>query len=182
MSKPLYVNARSLPTDGAGDDFAAAAPVPPSIANDSPRPDARPDAAGDGSADGGPQWASVLIVDDNHNVARALGTLMTDAGFLPVVFTTGTDALAYAESDHPAPAAAVVDVHLPDLNGLVLSQKLRTRLGPDAPIIVLSGDTSTETLKSLSHVGATYFFSKPVNGRHLVKQIKTLLGQEDGAA
>ena len=175
MSKPLLLNADPVPLDGSGEEL-----VDPSLApstGDAPPADTRPAAATDGAAADAPQWASVLIVDDNHNVARALGTLMTEAGYQPVVFTTGGDALAYAEGDHPAPAAAVVDVHLPDLNGLVLSQKLRTRLGPDAPIIVLSGDTSTETLKSLSHVGATYFFSKPVNGRHLVKQIKTLLGQ-----
>ncbi len=76
------------------------------------------------------------------------------------------------------PAAAVVDIHLPDLNGLLLSQKLRTAFGPTPPIIVLSGDTSTETIRSLAHVGATYFFSKPVNGKHLIEKIRTLLEED----
>ena len=65
---------------------------------------------------------------------------------------------------------AVVDIHLPDMNGLVVSQKFRERLGPHAPIIVLSGDTSMETLNSLPHVGATYFFSKPVNSGQLLER------------
>jgi FixJ family two-component response regulator len=48
---------------------------------------------------------------------------------------------------------------------------LRDLLGPDVPIIVLSGDTSMPMLNSLPHVGATYFFSKPVNAQQLVERL-----------
>jgi len=54
----------------------------------------------------------------------------------------------------------------------VVTQKLRDFLGPNTPIIILSGDTSMETLNSLPHVGATYFFSKPVNSAHLVARMQ----------
>jgi CheY-like chemotaxis protein len=70
------------------------------------------------------------------------------------------------------PAGAVLDIHLPDLNGLVLAMKLRNELGADIPIIVLSGDTSMETIKSLTHVGATYFLSKPVSGSKVVEVVR----------
>jgi DNA-binding response OmpR family regulator len=70
----------------------------------------------------------------------------------------------------------VLDIHLPDINGLVLANKLRDRLGAEIPIIIVSGDTSMETIKSLSHVGATYFFSKPVNPNVLVQRLKELVG------
>jgi DNA-binding response OmpR family regulator len=86
------------------------------------------------------------------------------------------DALAHVSATGTLPAAAVIDIHLPDMNGLVLSQKLRDALGPERPIVLLSGDTSTETIRSLPHVGATYFFSKPVNGRHLIDKLRDLLG------
>ena len=52
----------------------------------------------------------------------------------------------------------------------------REILGPDTPIIVLSGDTSMPTLNSLPHVGATYFFSKPVNAAHLLERLKESVG------
>jgi DNA-binding response OmpR family regulator len=78
-------------------------------------------------------------------------------------------------------AAAVVDIHLPDLSGLVVSQKLREILGPQTPIIVLSGDTSMTTLNSLPHVGATYFFSKPVNASYLLERMKQLLAPRGDA-
>jgi DNA-binding response OmpR family regulator len=118
--------------------------------------------------------SSILIVDDNATVTFAMAALMRNAGFDPIGCQCGQDALD--KTDGYTPAAAVIDVHLPDINGLILAQKLRDRFGPVTPIIVVSGDTSMETLKSLSHVGATYFFSKPVNSGMLIERLKELLG------
>ena len=117
---------------------------------------------------------TILVVDDNRIITRALSTLIRDAGYAPVAFHSGSDALAFADGARP-PGAAVVDIHLPDINGLVLSQKLRDRFGPDTPIVVVSGDTSMETIKSLPHVGATYFFPKPVNSNALMQRLKELI-------
>ena len=113
---------------------------------------------------------NILVVDDDPRVGRALAGILKEEGFDPVVFHSGAAALAHAQ--HNPPAAALLDVHLPDLNGLVLSQKLRQRLGPERPIIILSGDTSMEVLTSLARAGATYFFSKPVHLAHLLGQLK----------
>ena len=117
---------------------------------------------------------TILIVDDNRMVTRALSTLIRDAGYAPFCCHSGADALAFAGgTQHPS--AAVIDIHLPDINGLILSQKLRDRFGPDTPIVVVSGDTSMETIKSLPHVGATYFFPKPVNANALMQRLKELI-------
>ena len=116
----------------------------------------------------GPQ---ILIVDDNAATAGAMASLLGRHGYHTEVFHNGNSAIAYSAA-HQTPAAAVVDVHLPDISGLILSHKLRERFGPDTPIIVISGDTSLETLGSLSHVGATYFLSKPVNTTHLVERLR----------
>ncbi len=112
----------------------------------------------------------VLIVDDDHRTARALARLLCDAGFITTVVHTGREALRWV-LDHPI-SAAIVDVHLPDLNGLVLAQKLREKLGEHAPIFVVSGDTSMETINSLPHVGATHFFAKPMTPGYLVERLR----------
>lgn len=122
----------------------------------------------------------ILIVDDNHGVAKALSRLLTDANYATQVSFSGSDAIDYLK-DH-AIDGAVVDVHLPDMNGLVLTQAIRQRLGPDKPIVVLSGDTSMEVLNSLRHVGATYFFSKPVNATHLLNRFKEWFGRSTDAS
>ena len=114
---------------------------------------------------------NVLVVDDNEAVARALSRILSSAGYDPAVFYSGTSALAHVANQTP-PAAALVDIHLPDISGLVLTHKLREQLGPEVPIIILSGDTSMETLNTLPHVGATYFFSKPVNGSYLLEKLQ----------
>jgi DNA-binding response OmpR family regulator len=122
-----------------------------------------------------PQRAAlaILIVDDNPAVTKALSLLLQGAGYDPIACACGAEALQYADGN--TPAAAVVDIHLPDINGLILSRTLRERFGPTTPIIVVSGDTSMETIKSLTHVGATYFFSKPLNSGYLIERLKELL-------
>ena len=130
-----------------------------------------------------PVAPTVLVIDDNRATARALGKILAQRGFEPVVFERGTPALDYAGAS-PTPAAAVVDVHLPDINGLVLAKSLRERFGPRVPIIILSGDTSMQTLNSLPHVGATYFFPKPVNAGSLIDRLHEFLadaGRADDA-
>jgi CheY-like chemotaxis protein len=117
----------------------------------------------------------VMLVEDNELVARSLNRLLILSDYQTVVFTSGSPAIDYAQS-HPAPSAAVVDIHLPDLSGLVLIRNLRDRFGPDVPIIVCSGDTSMSTLNSLRHVGATFFLSKPVKGSQLIDQMKKWIG------
>jgi DNA-binding response OmpR family regulator len=117
--------------------------------------------------------ATVLIVDDNEPTAHALARVLGGANFQTAVSYRGGDAVEYAQH-HPI-SAAVVDIHLPDLSGLVVTQKLRQKLGPEIPIIILSGDTSMETLNSLPHVGATYFFSKPVNSSQLIQRLNECL-------
>jgi len=118
-----------------------------------------------------PTTRRVLVVDDSVPTTRSLANLLRRAGFDPIVCNTGGEALAYAIDSVAPPAAAVLDVHLPDINGLILTQKLRAKFGNDTPIIVLSGDTSMETLGTLPHVGATYFFSKPVSSAQLVERL-----------
>ena len=118
--------------------------------------------------------AGVLVVEDNFGVANALARVIRKAGFDATACHCGAEALDHCRAQ--TPLAAVLDIHLPDINGLVLAHKLRDHLGRDIPIIIVSGDTSMETIKSLSHVGATYFFSKPVNPTVLVERLKELVG------
>jgi CheY-like chemotaxis protein len=116
----------------------------------------------------------ILIVDDSQPTARALAALLGGANYRTAVAYNGVDAIEQA--GHGRFDAAVVDVHLPDLSGLLVSQKLRQILGPKTPIIVLSGDTSMSVLNSLALVGATYFFSKPVNGGDLLHRLREWVG------
>lgn len=134
--------------------------------------------ASDPRADHPASGPTVLVVDDDPVVVRSLTILLNRAGFDVVGCETGACALARATtSDAPTPvAAAVVDIHLPDVNGLELSQQIRAALGPGVPIIILSGDNSMQTIRALPDAGATYFFAKPVNTSMLIRQLKQWTG------
>ncbi len=118
----------------------------------------------------------ILIVDDQHGVTRALATVLKRSGFEATTFNSGRQAIDFvcnSRSSQPI-AAVVLDIHMPDMSGLVVSQKMRTTLGPEVPIVILSGDCSMETLNSLPHVGATHFFSKPIRADQLVAYLRDL--------
>jgi len=112
---------------------------------------------------------SILIVDDDPLVVKAMRSLLTSEGFDALGCLTGAEALDLADQSI---AAAVLDIHLPDINGLLLSKQLRETLRPQAPIIILSGDSSMDTIRALPGAGATYFFSKPVNSGMLISRLK----------
>lgn len=129
---------------------------------------------GDMMAATGATMREILVVDDSLPTARALAELLTRDGFEVAVYTTGAEALDYLNVGKPA--AAVVDIHLPDISGLTVTQYLRESHGPDVPIIVISGDSSMGNISSLSVVGATYFYSKPVRASDLLKRLRELTG------
>ncbi len=104
-----------------------------------------------------------------------MNLLLSRAGFHALVCNSGTDALAKSSGEI---SAAIVDIHLPDINGLTLSQRLRERLGPSTPIVILSGDNSMETIRALPDAGATHFFAKPVNGGRLIEQLKQWIAEK----
>lgn len=120
-----------------------------------------------------PEPPLVLVVDDNPTITRAVSKLLRNAGYRTAVCHSGADALRCIDGE--VPDAAVIDIHLPDLSGLILSAKLRQRFGEGRPIIVCSGDTSMENIRSLPHVGATYFLSKPFRPEHLLDRLRSLM-------
>lgn len=116
---------------------------------------------------------TILVIEDDANLGAMLCAFLKKSGYDAVLKITGHDALKFV--DTACPAAVIADVHLPDLNGLVLTSKLREKFGKSLPIIVLSGDTSMEVIRSLSHVGATHFFNKPPNLDNLRQHLSDLL-------
>jgi len=117
----------------------------------------------------------ILVIEDHEITNRALSLALKARGFESQACINGQQALDHLKKS--IPAAALVDVHLPDTSGLELTRKLRAIVGEDMPIIVMSGDTSMTTLTALPHVGATYFVSKPINIKHLMERLAEWIPQ-----
>ncbi len=83
----------------------------------------------------------VLVVDDNAALAENLGELLEAFGFHPIVLTGAPEALRLAERE-PFDAA-LLDVHLPGLDGVALLEALRMRR-PDARFVLMTAFGTTE--------------------------------------
>ena len=101
---------------------------------------------------------SVLIVDDDEGFRRLAVRVLAASGF-DVVGEAGTCAAAVSAARHCRPATALVDVNLPDGDGIGLSRVLAAL--PWAPrVVLISGDADAGRAARIAHTGAVGFLTK----------------------
>ncbi len=88
----------------------------------------------------------VAVVDDDESFVRSLGRLLRSAGFPVQTFCSGGDFLAALPEN--APECIVLDVHMPEMNGLELHDKLLAQ-GVTLPVVFM---TAQETPRIRQHV------------------------------
>jgi FixJ family two-component response regulator len=99
----------------------------------------------------------VFVVDDDISVRESLESLIADAGWTPEVFASATEFL-----DRPRqllPSCLVLDVSLPDLNGLEVQKRIADRT--DLPIIFITGHGDIPMTVRAMKAGAVEFLTKP---------------------
>lgn len=103
---------------------------------------------------------SVLIVDDEPNIRRMVGALLTSEGYDVRDASDGTTGLALAETLEPD--VALIDLMMPgELDGLGLLEKLRERR-PDVPVVMMSGRAALTDAVRATRLGAFTFLEKPL--------------------
>src|SRR5687767_6127474 len=113
----------------------------------------------------------VLVVEDEASIASFVSLYLKNAGYDVHVASTGEDALVKAESHKPA--LIVLDLMLPDIDGIEVCRRLR-RLS-DVPILMLTArDEDVDKIIGLE-VGADDYLTKPFNPRELVARVKSIL-------
>jgi FixJ family two-component response regulator len=111
---------------------------------------------------------TVFLVDDDAGVLKALSRLLSARGFEVQSFTSPHAFLA--GHDTSIPGCAVLDVAMPDLDGLELQQAL-TAGGSQRPIIFLTSQGDIPTTVRAMRAGAIDFLTKPVRGADLMAAI-----------
>jgi two-component system, OmpR family, alkaline phosphatase synthesis response regulator PhoP len=113
---------------------------------------------------------SVLIVEDESSIASFISLYLKKAGYDVEVAPTGADALEKAEQ---SPSLIVLDLMLPDMDGIDVCRRLRKR--SDVPILMLTArDEDIDKIIGLE-VGADDYMTKPFNPRELVARVKSIL-------
>jgi len=116
--------------------------------------------------------ARILLVDDNQELLTLLSRLIESEGWTPVAAAKGKAALDQIAAE--APAAAVVDVLLPDMMGYDVAAALKKA---NVPFVFMTGVFKGGRAASdarLQH-GASGYFEKPFEARKLVEAIRALL-------
>ncbi len=120
---------------------------------------------------------AVLIVDDERQIHRFLRPALEAVGYRVVSAHTGAEALRLAASQ--APAAIVLDLGLPDLDGRLVLERLRQF--STVPVIVLSArDREAEKIAALD-AGADDYVEKPFGLGELLARLRVALRRQDPA-
>lgn len=101
---------------------------------------------------------SVLIIDDDKALSRTLHILMENEGYN--VETALTAAEGMNRTSHTLPAVTLVDLHLPDGNGLTLLQAM-LQVNPAGKFILMSGDSDIKEIISEPRYHGIELLEKP---------------------
>ena len=110
----------------------------------------------------------VFVVDDDVSVRESLESLLTNAGWQPRIFESAQRFLGYPRAT--VASCLVLDVTLPDLNGLELQKQLADRT--DMPIIFITGYGDVPTSVRAMKAGAVEFLTKPFKNDVLLEAIR----------
>jgi two-component system CheB/CheR fusion protein len=121
------------------------------------------------------QAGVILVVEDDPELRELLAQLLWDAGHQAPTAADGVLALDMVVRGEVRPDLVLADYNLPNgLNGLQLAAKLRKRLRREVPVIVLTGDISSGTLREVA-IGNCVHLTKPVKVKELMEVIRNLL-------
>ncbi|MCX6877349.1 MAG: response regulator [Verrucomicrobia bacterium] len=111
---------------------------------------------------------TIFIIDDDASIRRALGRVMSSAGFASKSFASAEEFLATADLANPG--CIVADMTLLGMSGLDLKIRLNASRH-DLPLIFITAHDSEEMRTAAREAGAAAFFRKPVDTQALLDAI-----------
>ena len=119
---------------------------------------------------------SVLVVDDEPMTRDLIRLMLQRVGFTVREAEDGLDALRRIEA-HGAPDIFILDVMMPNMDGLSLCRELRQREDTaQTPVIMLSAKTAQSAVNEGLEAGANKYLTKPIARAELIDTLKSLLG------
>ena len=113
----------------------------------------------------------VMIVDDDKNLCKSLEMILNEVGYGVLSVYNGADALQAAQ-EHEFDAA-IIDIRLPDIDGVEVLRRL-SQNDTNMRIMMVSGEATVETAVGSLNQGADAFLLKPVNARDLISMLERI--------
>jgi two-component system CheB/CheR fusion protein len=172
------VSVRSRP--GKGSVFAVEVMLPPG--GNAPRLEHHRRGEDDRIVEGVRRTGAILIIEDDPDLRASLKVVLKDKGHDAVTAPDGIAALELVAQGTVRPDLILTDYHLPrGMNGLQVTAKLREKLHHQIPVIILTGDISTGTLREIAQHDCVRL-SKPAKSKELTQVIQRLLQISRSAA
>src|SRR5690349_20040432 len=117
----------------------------------------------------------ILVIDDELQIRRLLRSSLSERGYRVTAVTTGDEGIDAAAADPPA--VVILDLGLPDMDGLEVCRQLRS--WSEVPIIILSARyDEAEKVRALD-LGADDYLTKPVGTQELLARIRVALRRSE---
>lgn len=115
---------------------------------------------------------TIVVVDDDDGMRRALGTLLSTVGYKTALFALPSEFLARFKADEPG--CLILDIRMPEMSGLEVQQQLN-RLGAMLPVIFITGHGDVPMAVQAMKEGAFQFIQKPFRDQDLLDHINHAL-------
>ena len=113
--------------------------------------------------------STIVVVEDEQEIAQLVGTFLENEGFQVKIFNHGAPALEYLKKHEVA--LAILDVMLPDIDGFMILQEIRKNSYFPVVMLTAKGE-AMDTITGLT-LGADDYITKPFNPLEVVARVKT---------
>ena len=121
--------------------------------------------------------ARILVVDDEPDIRELVCEILQDEGYDVTVAEDGEAArAAYARN---APDLVLLDIWMPDVDGITLLKEWSAGKGPLCPIVIMTGHGTVETAVEATRLGAHDFVQKPISLAKLLSIVSQALASRD---
>ena len=121
--------------------------------------------------------AHVLIIEDDPALRKLLETALTKAGYRVSLAANGLDGLVQIDRAQPKPQLLIVDIMMPELDGLSLVRGLKTQQSTrNIPVMFVTAKADSKTLAEGINAGAKYYVTKPFVLEDLLAKVKRAIG------
>lgn len=117
--------------------------------------------------------ATILIVDDEPDIRELIGEILSDEDYVPVLASSAAEAHEMRKKSDPD--LILLDVWMPDSDGISVLREWREQDIALCPVVMISGHGSVEAAVEASHYGACDFIEKPVSMARLLNTVRKAL-------
>lgn len=118
---------------------------------------------------------AVLIVEDEDMIREMMDITLTQAGYRVTTVADGAAALEVLK--HQIVQLVLLDVHMPRMSGLEVLEKIKRRVKPTPPVLMVTANRNAETVTEAMRLGCAGYIAKPFAPANLVARVKSAMAQ-----